>query len=73
MNQHEVTFCSGCGKVFDQAGHEEAGGQWVELRDYETRYGFRWDDLGLVQTFCPGCRIYDSVNSTLSADRAASL
>lgn len=66
MKQQEVTFCDGCGKVFDPPEHEGKDGHWVELRDYETRYGFTWDDLVLSHTFCPDClTCYSEKKATL--------
>ena len=55
MKQQAVPFCCACGKVKDEFGPETGQAQWVELRAYRMKHGFRFTDLSLSKTYCLEC------------------
>ena len=62
MKQQAVPFCCACGKVKDEFGPETGQAQWVELRAYRMKHGFRFADLSLCKTYCLECgRLYKVV------------
>lgn len=56
MNQQPVQFCNGCGKILDEIQPRDPPRQWIEARSFLVKYGFNWDDLDLLHSFCRDCQ-----------------
>lgn len=58
MKLLKVPFCSACGKVKDEIGFSPPQKAWIDLRTYRLKYGFRFADLSLAQTYCVECAAF---------------
>ncbi|GKS58087.1 hypothetical protein YTPLAS18_16140 [Nitrospira sp.] len=48
-------FCTGCGKICDELAKDQHGQGWTDAHVLLAKYGFRWTDLELRQTYCDDC------------------
>ena len=72
MNQQPIQFCNGCGKILDEIQPANPPRQWIEARSFLVKYGFMWEDLRLLATFCPECQKVVATIKPLSLPRADS-
>jgi len=67
MNKQHIQFCNGCGKILDEIQPADPPKQWVEARSFLIKYGFTWDDLSLLENFCPECqRVVATIKPSIS-------
>ena len=57
MKTKVARFCTGCGKIRDDIEPAAAPYYqgWTETHVFLAKYGCRWADLHLLQTYCAEC------------------
>jgi hypothetical protein len=55
MTLLSARFCVGCGQVLDELQLSDNRHCWINAHVYCERYGYRFNELHLIEDTCPPC------------------